>query len=135
MSDIYERIAASTPVDRTASRVAARGVHYTPTVNIDCPHWEACPKLGRRPQDVEDLSGQSLGRFTVVGFLRMTHKGPSWVVRCACGAYETRQHRAIKRQADTFFGCRKCHREKYVRDRQFFDAYGRWPSSMPSAQK
>lgn len=100
-----DAVAPLLPGDKVAGRVAARGEHF---------HWE--PALGgkvhsgdpiavRPPNKHElgqpsfvDLKGIKIGRLTVMGIAAevISTNGQNWVVRCVCGAYETRKAKFIK---------------------------------------
>lgn len=100
--DMYAR----RPVDKTSAMAMSSGVHY---------EW-ASPSSDRATNDLPiptkdpppkalDLTGLSLGRLVVVGYHRTKNKqssleSHSWVVRCACGMYETRTSKSILRTLD-----------------------------------
>ncbi|QJS27452.1 hypothetical protein [Rhizobium ruizarguesonis] len=100
-----DAVAPLYPSDKVAGRVAARGEHF---------EWEPArsgkvhsdlPLAHRAPTEREladptyvDLSGATIGRLKVIGVAAdVTSRGnQNWVVRCVCGAYETRKGRYIK---------------------------------------
>jgi len=99
----FDVIAPLMPFDKTAGRVAARGEHFEWQPASNVLHTSA-PIPTRRPNDVElknrqfvDLSGQKVGRFTVMGISEVvTCNGQNWTVRCVCGSYETRKTKTVK---------------------------------------
>lgn len=102
MTDLFDRIAASTPLNRTAGAVTSRsGDHYEPHVPSHVRISDAPARMKRDlPKDASfvDLTGREFGRLTVVGYLGSGGGGSSkWQVRCACGAYEQRTAKSIKR--------------------------------------
>ncbi|KKX29200.1 hypothetical protein [Rhizobium sp. LC145] len=102
--DLYS-VAPLLPGDKVAGRVAARGEHFEwSPPNKDKIHTND-PIAVRRPTVQElgqstflDLKGTKFGRFTVLGIAAdiVTTNGANWVVRCVCGAYETRKAKTIK---------------------------------------
>lgn len=102
---LFDIIAPLSPFDKTASMVAGKGEHF---------HWEpfqegkihSADPLPVRPPTVQeagqpcfvDLKGVKIGRFTVQGLSAdiVSSRGANWVVRCVCGAYETRKAKFIK---------------------------------------
>lgn len=106
---IWDKIAVSRPATKTAAIVAGgRG-----------EHWESSrkPMPGQirqffppdtRPVEhgTPDLKGRRFGRLVVYG--RHAHNN-SWVVRCDCGAFETRRHRTLTRgKVDPARMCSEC---------------------------
>lgn len=75
-------------------------------------HWKTSPPLRRIPKDTPDLTGIKFGQLTVVGLYAVgTGKYGLWIVRCACGDYETRKARSIKTQSakdDSTACCSQC---------------------------
>lgn len=110
VKDLFDRIAASTPLNRTAGAVTARGGdHYSPSIVVQkrrhsavSTHSDAPAKMLRKlPVDpnFEDFTGKKIGKLTVLGYLgKLNPNYPGrWQVRCVCGAYEQRTAKAIKR--------------------------------------
>lgn len=103
----FERLLTSKPVDRLAARQLSRGIEWRPNFagNPHARKWSdkptdwliPIPKDGHRGS-FEDMTGRTLGRFTVVGWLGKPNRKTKsvWLVRCTCGNYETRGARAIK---------------------------------------
>lgn len=100
-----DSVAPLLPANRTAAQVAGKGEHFAHAA----PEWHvhsSNPLPVRLPTKLEtqdpnfvDLRGAKLGRLTVVGIFEgaKTHNGRSWVVRCACGSYEIRKTKFIKK--------------------------------------
>lgn len=99
------------PIDRTAALVISKGVRHQSTKKIVNPHWEQCPAC--KPPPALNLAGMKFGRFTVIGMLArakgLSLKQPAkWVVRCACGDYETRSAKSIRNPRNANDCCYKC---------------------------
>ena len=119
-SRIYEN-ATAVPIDRVAARVTAKGVSYEPDKKIDQRHWEAPPKVQPVPEGATNLMGTVFGRFTVIGYFRSHPKrGSAWLVRCACGDYETRYKKAIQNPANKEDCCDKCRHLLYLKRSEEF---------------
>jgi hypothetical protein len=62
----------------------------------------------------DDLTDKKIGRFLVIGFIGKRGNGNNknsrdgiWLVRCNCGAYETRRTSSLKRLSSVNM-CRTC---------------------------
>ncbi|MBB3453918.1 hypothetical protein FHT86_002174 [Rhizobium sp. BK313] len=96
-------VAPLLPGDKVAARVAGRGEHFDFTPSNGKVHSDV-PLRARAPSAAEmlmptfvDLTGTTIGRLKVTGIaVDITSNGTNWVVRCVCGAYETRKARYIK---------------------------------------
>lgn len=101
MGDLYGKLAASRPVNRSASVVTAKGTHFIPAVPLreTVKHWKACPAFKEHPSSpgFTDLTGARVGQVVVVGYYGPTRTGAIWVVRCVCGDYELRKAGSIRR--------------------------------------
>lgn len=127
MSDVFDRIAASTPQNATAARVTAKGEHYDPKINFDThDHWDAPPKMlpfsavDKLHGTLPNLAGHKVGRVTAVGVYadpKNTSRGLRWVVRCVCGDYELRSTKALRNPVNTDDECRKCYHWKVTKKR------------------
>lgn len=95
----YERLAGLRPANRTTAIVAgARGTHWNEQANFGQLHSDVPISTYACPDWAEDLTGRKFGRLTVIGFrCGNEFKGALWVVRCVCGAYETRRSKAISK--------------------------------------
>lgn len=118
-----DAVAPLLPGDRVAGRVASRGEHFEWQCKDRKVHSPE-PIPYRRPNRIEsitpsftDLTGLKFGRLTVLGIaadIPSNGTGQRWVVRCVCGAHETRKARSIKaatsgeRQEDSAFMCAWC---------------------------
>jgi hypothetical protein len=118
-ADVYERLAASTPQNATAGRVIAKGEHYEPVVDFK-GHWHADSPPPMLPVFSKSMIGKTLGRLAVVGILAADfnpQQDARWVVRCACGDYETRTMTAIKTPDNSDDRCQVCrHLVKVAQD-------------------
>ena len=115
----YDRILGARPVNKTAGVVMAKGVHWTPQMKHQPGHrsYDApppCIPAESYPTGTGfvDLRGAEFGRFRVIGYMgrldpKKTGKA-QWLVRCACGTYETRTKRAIENPANGHDACREC---------------------------
>jgi hypothetical protein len=115
MSNMFDRLAASAPQNATAARVTSKGVHYEPDVQYGT-HWHADTPPRTRPipaisqYTCADLIGRKFGRLTVIGLAADYNpkKSARWVVRCACGDYETRKATAIRNPNNGEDRCQVC---------------------------
>lgn len=102
----FDCVAPLMPGDKVAGRVAARGEHFEWQPESNRIH-SADPIAHRLPNREErimpqfvDLTGKRTGRLTVLGVaaeMPSNGNGQRWVVRCVCGAYETRKAKSIKK--------------------------------------
>ncbi len=134
MSDLWERLAASTPNDRTAATVTSESRDTPEERGYTRPHWKAPPAMmaPTKPMLLDptfrDLTGTAPGRFVVLGILVVPrgHRGPQqWVLRCACGDYETRRAKAILHPEGRPDRCEDCERLEALRRRETDKAMGR----------
>jgi hypothetical protein len=111
---VFDRILASTPLDKTAAQVTSQ-----PGCDDEPEHWNTIPPLKKGPPDpgFSDLTGFSYGRLTVIGLHDSKRgdgsNGATWVVRCVCGLYETRRTAHIKK-ASPDACCNPCGRKKHA---------------------
>ena len=126
-----EDIGARKPVDRTAALVTGRGVHYEPNKTPGSALSDMPFATIPLPAGVPDLAGRKFGRFTVVGFCGITRKTTSggwksrtyhWSVRCSCGWYSIRSHKAIYNPRNTTDACERCRHVIFLKRRQLYDA-------------
>lgn len=126
MSDIFDRIFASAPLNRTAATVTSEGERYTPAKKVTQNHWTAPPRIARTlpspGPSFTNLTGTRFGRFVVLGLWepdrpRGKNALPMWVVRCACGDYETRTTRAIRNPANQDDRCQLCRHTAFLQKR------------------
>lgn len=116
MSDHYDRIAASAPVNATAAKVTGRGSEWNPAIALQDWYPDQPPTMRARgdgPQFV-DYTGVKVGRLVVVGMMvkESTNRKSSWVCRCTCGCFCTRTSKSLKvglAGGNTFFPeCGRC---------------------------
>lgn len=106
-NDIFDRIAASSPINRAAGlAVSGASIHYEPKINDARESWDAPPALRPIPPNVPPLVGRRFGRMVVVGLQAETNG--RWVVRCACGKYEVRRAAAINGKYAAVQQCQVC---------------------------
>jgi hypothetical protein len=128
MSQVFDKLLASRPVDSAAARTMARGVHYEPDKVIVQRHWTAPQKCSLITEQLRsnvqfvDVTGESFGRFTVIGYLgKYSKKGPAyWLVRCACGDYESRTSKAVRNPENRGDRCEKCRHLTYLKRREVY---------------
>ena len=120
----FDAIAAASPLNSVAGSVTSKGVHYEPDVKFGCTRHEDVPIPTKPVPKVTkdggfDLTGIIFGRFIVVGFAaeQNPRKKASWVVRCSCGAYETRKGPAIKNPLNAGDMCRACSHFERAKER------------------
>lgn len=133
----YDRLATSAPLNRTAGAVTTESRDtYTPNISIARRH-SSSPLPTHAPSrnmlvcpSFEDLTGRAFGRFTVIGLLdappeeKSSKKPRQWVVRCACGDYETRTARAIRNPNNAHDACDYCLHLQNLRNRETAKARG-----------
>jgi len=114
-----------TPVNKTAALITSQSKqtfddtkHLDPRmIHSDTPlPVKEYPKNNPHP----DLTGRRCGWLTVVGLLdrekvysfprRASKRGAPWVVRCVCGAYETRRRKALMNPKNRVDRCHVCQK-------------------------
>lgn len=105
MSDHWDAILASTPLNSTAAKVTSKGVAYTPAVQFSEYAWDVPPALVRinrthraNPSFI-DLTGTTIGRLRVLGMAvggTREARGALWVCKCVCGRYVGRRAKVLK---------------------------------------
>lgn len=122
MSQDFDFIATSRPVDATAARVLQKGEHYDPVKAKErFGHSDTPLPTGRyRGPASWDMTGNRFGLFLVVGAVPgqvVTGFKTRWVVRCQCGAYEIRTTRAIKNPENAEIDrCAVCRNLVWIRN-------------------
>jgi hypothetical protein len=128
----FDKLLTSLPVNKQAAmHLAKNGEHYNPTRNVAQRAYsdlemDALPirdaTTGERQNpSFTDLTGFEWGRFKVVGLLDCAKTGVGtgngggarWVCRCACGQYEVRQTKVVRRADPDNGACATC---QYQRD-------------------
>ena len=119
MKNSFDKILTSTPINKQAAVVAGgKGQHWEPEVKITQAHWDAPPKCKKRPDDQIDKSGTTFGRLTVISYFGAKSDGSSqWLVRCSCGAYETRTGKAVENKNNCDDACVKCRSALAIKKR------------------
>lgn len=130
MSTKFERIATSVPQDATAARVTSRGFQYTPDKQLPRSHRDTPPPMGPIPDLAPRLIGVKFGRFTVIGWCATQGSKGNWVVRCVCGAYETRTTRAVRNPKNaTVDCCAQCRHVIWLRNHDTWKRTGQQQSN------
>jgi hypothetical protein len=130
MSKVFDQLLTSRPVDKAAARVIGGGINYEPDKIIAQRHWSAPPPLAeitpllRANRQFRDMTGISFGRFKVVGYLGILGSDkqakPLWLVRCACGDYESRTRKSISNTKNSGDRCDKCRHLVHLKRREAF---------------
>lgn len=134
MSQVFDKLLASRPVNSAAARVLGSGVHYQSNKVIAQRHWTSPPKtipineVNDTVGSFVDLSGTTFGRLTVIGYLGKLNpkKAALWLVRCACGDYESRTSKAIRNPENYGDRCGHCQHLAFLKRRE---AYLRNPTA------
>jgi hypothetical protein len=118
-------------VDKTSATVLyAKGVHFTSKKKITERHWEVQPPVVPfRGWSYHDLTGKRFGRFLVIGVFdgaKNYRKKTLWVVKCACGRYETRSRRALLNPKNKGDRCNICKELAYQKREDDFRQYGKY---------
>lgn len=99
-----DAVAPLHPSNKTAAMVAGKGEHFAWKPPLSTKVHSDLPIPYRLPtaDDLQmtkfvDLTGATVGRLRVMGMAtEVSGKGTRWVVRCRCGAYETRRTKYLK---------------------------------------
>lgn len=125
MTNHYDRIAASAPVNSTAAKVTGSGEGWNPAARIQDWYQDQPPTRKAAPNgsvhEWRDYTGEKVGSLTVLGVL--DDKNPNrklvWVCRCVCGSFCTRKSRSIKNgleRGNTFVAtCGRCDYQRALR--------------------
>jgi len=115
---------ARKPINRTARLVVSRGYHFDSRKINGSAVYETPPVSVPRPIGVPDLAGKRIGRMTAVAYLGRKRKFTAsgygktiyyWSVRCDCGLYSVRRHRAILRPSNQDRdACERCRHLIYL---------------------
>lgn len=126
MGSTYDRILSARPVNKTAGLVTSGGIHWEPEVKLPESYWrfDAPPAVVHpsnypAERSFEDLRGRQFGRFTVFGYLgkRNPKDKGLWLVRCVCGAYESRSARAVRNPNNCNDACKHCLHLEFIKRR------------------
>lgn len=131
MTDHYERVMASAPVNSQAAKQLGKGVDWTPEVALqdwheNCPPLQALDRGTFNNPEFIDFTGEEFGRLRVIGLMKKgddgkTSRNPSsWVCRCKCGGYCTRKSKSLRRAAagnsNSFVDrCGRCEYQRALR--------------------
>lgn len=123
-NDIWDKLAASAPVNADAARALGRGgPSYEPAKKVTQNLWDAPPKMRKVKlwQGETDLAGTKFGRLTAIGPWAdaPAARHALWVCRCSCGKYVSRSSKAIKNPANTSDRCDLCRHTAFLRDRHW----------------
>ena len=98
----YDRLAASTPINRLAAQQTGPGNTWNPKVKLQdwyeqIPPMKSVAKFLHDP-GFTDFTGVTVGRLTVLG---LWDKGEaqtpaSWVCRCKCGYFCSRTSKSLR---------------------------------------
>jgi hypothetical protein len=128
---VYKPIA----IDRVAKRVTKesdledRFEIKNRDQKIDVEFWENPRKHKKTPHnpDFIDLTGETIGRLTVIGWLG---KG-SWQCRCLCGRYTGRKAKFIQEvlggRKPNDVMCSECYALMVLKKREYFKQHGEYP--------
>jgi hypothetical protein len=120
MSDNFDRVLASTPVNKAAALVTGKGEDFNSKKMITQVHSHVpLPTIPfravKKNSESIDLTGMTFGRFTVIGYSGKTNRKGLWVVRCVCGRYATRHSRSVKNPLNQHDSCEECRQTAYLR--------------------
>lgn len=133
MSDLWDKIVSSAPVNKDAAVARdGSGEHFEPDMRLARLRWDAPPPTKPVPDcpSAKGFVGIKFGRLTVVGLYAgevSKKEGARWVVRCACGAYETRRAKAIRNPINAHDRCSHCEYLERLRRREVHSRSGKWP--------
>lgn len=115
----WSRLNGAQAINRTSGLSVARDrqPEYDPVrgAKIEPHHLRSPAPLPIRPVPAQgqDLTGQQVGRLTVIGYYGRGGSGSRWVVRCLCGYYEVRSRLVLLDPAyAASAACRVCDYER-----------------------
>lgn len=119
------------PINRVAKWVTGKGEQFQPNKMIQTN--DSQDVISTRPFNKTelgtstfiDLTGRTVGRFTVLGIAR-DFPG-QWVVRCICGVYSTRRAKSIKNPENTQDRCEHCRHLAYLKRNEVWRRTGSHP--------
>uniref|UniRef100_A0A6M3XM73 Uncharacterized protein n=1 Tax=viral metagenome TaxID=1070528 RepID=A0A6M3XM73_9ZZZZ len=122
-----KQIASRSPVNKTASMVTQKGIHFEPKSkrNWVHEHWDVRPQTIPVPRHIKDRTGQKHGTIEVVGLLDLqkNRKGNKWLVRCLCGSYESRRALTLNKKSDDDC-CQYCKDKRHLRRNEEYRRLG-----------
>jgi hypothetical protein len=122
----YDFVYTAKPVNAEAAKALQKGEQYESKKKITQVSAEVPIATSPFPgKKVDDLTGRSVGRFTVIGYKgggssSAKQCGCLWVVRCACGRYETRRTKSIKNYKNVADCCQYCKEIQYMQRHQYW---------------
>ena len=126
-----DALIASVPINKDAGMaVGQSGEHYEPDIGEVRAHHETPPPTLPVPAVAAHMIGHRCGRLTVVGFLGSPNpkKNAKWLVRCVCGRYEERKHRALMNEINrTQDCCTRCQVERGLKRAEYRRRTGKTP--------
>lgn len=109
------------PINKLAAKSFFKGDKWIPDKKITQLHFINRPLTIPIPSEAtQNLIGIKFGRLTVDG---LYEKG-KWLVRCECGAYETRRPKAIKNPKNNIDCCNFCRHKAYLKRDEFYRRNG-----------
>lgn len=124
MSELWNRLGTSVPIDQTARSVVRRGTRYESEVDSTFVRSREPLPIITNPafhSTETDFRGWEMGRLTITGKspLPSTSKGVAWVVRCVCGWYEYRRSSSLRKMWPQDAMCSACdHLENLKRGKR-----------------
>ena len=104
------------PINKVAALVVSKSppdCQYDAKVACLQRRWDSPPPMRILTANIPDFRGKRVGRFTVVGLYA---GAPGlWVVRCACGAYETRRAKSLHNPLNIDDCCQLCRHVEHLR--------------------
>ena len=126
------------PVDRQTARAMSGGEHWEADTSAVKRRWDVCPALKSPAPGQPDHTGKRHGRFRVMGVLDAPQRGrkggAAWVVRCDCGAFETRRNKCLATPPPedgdhlSAIMCSACVSAAKLKRLDYFNRHGRWPT-------
>lgn len=120
-NDVFEKLAASAPVNKQAALSSSKGFQYTPSKVVLVQEWDAPPKLKEPLKSQLDLRGRRKGRLVVIGLLAdfAANKATraTWVCRCDCGRYTSRKAKSINNPRNEGDRCELCRHARFLSER------------------
>jgi len=100
------------PINRTAKTVTSKGSRFKYKSNVKNPPTFSTPlKTIKPPKEIENLTGSSRGNMTIIGYIGKPGRDHTWLAKCVCGNYETRNGfiwRKALRKNKKDHGCFHC---------------------------
>lgn len=123
IADRWDRVLSSAPVNATVAGVTnSKGDTWEYRHKSGALRWEdAPPPTVPLPDNSKIKIGHQQGRVRVVGaYARGGNNGTVWLVRCACGAYETRRSKSLLKTKAEEDMCACCNKVQQLKRRHKF---------------